>query len=228
MAEARQDDDAFVEKHTETVRQLAFRLRGQLDLQGVELDELIGYGFRGLLEARARFDATRGVKFETFAYYRIRGAILDGVRKMAYLPRKVHARRKAAMAQDEVAEQAGEKRLAEASERGGPPGVGAALGAIDDVLGRTCAAFVVAALGQDEDAPRPSPEAQLVGKERSVRVRAALSVLPERERALVEGFYFGDRTLEDIGQELGISKSWASRLHARALGRLREVLGEDL
>ena len=63
-----------------------------------------------------------------------------------------------------------------------------------------------------------------MGAEASKRVKAALKILPEREYKLVTGFYFGDQTLEEIGQTMGISKSWASRLHARALSRLRHAL----
>jgi RNA polymerase sigma factor for flagellar operon FliA len=223
VAESGRDDDAFVRAHEPLVRKLAHRIRVQLELS-TELEELMAYGFRGLLEARQRFDADRGVRFETFAYYRIRGAILDGVRKMAYLPRRVHARRKAAAAQDRVCETAGETRVA---GDGPPRTVEGTLGALDAALARTCAAMVLAAVGQSEEAkPRTQPEAHIVNALDGLKVRAALGVLPERERALVEGFYFEDRTLEEVGEELGISKSWASRLHTRALARLREVLGD--
>lgn len=215
-------DDAFVEEHEPLVRKLALRVRTQLELT-TQLEELMAYGFSGLLEARERFDPTRGVAFETFAYYRVRGAILDGVRRMAYLPRKIHAQRKAAEALDRAAEEVIYQRAADPGSRAD---AAATLTAIDTILGKTCAAYVIAAVGQSDDQSGPGPEAQALAKEEHERVRQALSLLPERERRLVEGHFFHDRTLEELGEEMGISKSWASRLCSRALSRLREELEE--
>jgi RNA polymerase sigma factor for flagellar operon FliA len=215
-------DDAFVEQHEPLVRKLAVRVRAQLELT-TDVEELMAYGFRGLLEAQSRFDPTRGVQFSTFAYYRVRGAILDGVRQMAYLPRKVHAQRKAAEALDRAAEEASDRRGADPGARAD---AGAALEAIDDILGKTCAAYVISAVGQADDQAGPGPEAQAIAEQERHRVRDALAVLPERERTLVEGHFFENRTLEEIGEEMGISKSWASRLCSRALARMRDALEE--
>lgn len=211
-------DDALVQQHEKLVRKLAIRIQQQLDLS-TDLDELMAYGFKGLVEASHRFDPSRGVQFSTFAYYRVRGAIFDGVREMAYLSRKIHARRKAAEATDLASEDAASTRAQNPSDRAN------ALRAIDDVLTKTTAAFLIASVGQDPESDAPvDPEAASVKKQEFARVRGVLSILEPRERALIEGFYFHDRSLEDVGKELGISKSWASRLHARALGRLRDAL----
>ncbi len=217
-------DDAterdFIREQEPLVRKLATRIRAQLELT-TELDDLIAYGFRGLIEARDRFDPSRGVQFSTFAHYRVRGAILDGVRQMAYLPRRVHAARKAAEALDWSAEGVAEQRGADPNARGD---TGATLGAIDDILGRTSAAYVISVLGQSEDDGPPGPDEEAIQGEDRKRIQRALEVLPERERALIEGYYFHDRTLEELGESMGISKSWASRLHTRALGMLRDAL----
>ena len=69
----------LIAQHGKMVHGLANRLRRELCLRG-EIDDLIAFGFGGLLEAKRRFDPTRGVRFQTFAYYRVRGAMLDGVR----------------------------------------------------------------------------------------------------------------------------------------------------
>lgn len=212
-------DEEFVRTHAPLVRNLASRIRAELGL-AVELDDLVSYGYRGLLEARERFDPSRGVPFTSYAHYRIRGAILDGVRQMARLPRRAHDLRKAAEALDLAAESAGEER----ARAGAPPDVGAALAAIDDILGQYTAAFVIAALGQAERSP-PSPEHGAHKGEQRGRVSEALERLPERERLVIEGFYFEDRSLEELGSSLGISKSWCSRLHTRGLGMLRDALG---
>ena len=85
----------FITQHEKMVHGLANRLRRELSLRG-DLDDLIAFGFGGLLEARHRFDPGRGVRFQTFAYHRVRGAMLDGVRKMSQLPRRAHERLQAA------------------------------------------------------------------------------------------------------------------------------------
>jgi RNA polymerase sigma factor for flagellar operon FliA len=151
----------------------------------------------------------------------VRGAIFDGVREMAYLPRKAHAHRRAAEALDRAAE---EEALARATDPKARADASAALAAVDEILARTCAAFVISVVGQDDASTPPGPEEALIGGETRTRVRAALEVLDERERTLVEGYYFDDRTLDELGAEMGISKSWASRICGRALSKMRAAL----
>lgn len=210
-------DDAFVREHEDLVRGTARRVVAQLALD-TSFEDLVAYGMQGLIEARQRFDPSRGVPFTAFAHYRIRGAIIDGVRQMARLPRRVHVNRRAAEALDAAAEQALEQRA-------DTPDAVETLKAIDDILGKTSAAFILAAVGQAEDTPADAEE-KLVSSEERSRVALALETLPERERLVIEQFYFRERTLEAIGKDLGITKSWTSRLHTRALGLLRQALGE--
>lgn len=212
------EDREFVATHTPLVRTLAARVRAELDLR-ISLDDLTSYGYQGLIEARQRFDPGRGVRFTTYAHYRVRGAILDGVRKMARLPRRAHAARKAAEALDLAAESAGDAR----STRSDPPTTGATLAAIDDILGQYSAAYVLSVVGQRDRTPEGPELAAMAAQERG-RMKAALGRLPEREREVIEGIYFHDRTLDEIGSSLGISKSWCSRLHTRALGLLRDAI----
>jgi len=216
-------EDAFVREHEGLVRKQARRLRVQLELT-VDEEELVAYGMQGLIEAKRRYDPERGVRFGAFAYYRIRGAILDGVREMAYLPRRAHHRRRAAEALDRAAEEV-------ALERARTPEARAeakkALAQVDDIIGRTCAAFVISAVGQAEEDERDgSPESSLLAAEERARVRSALDVLDDRERALVEGYYLKGNTLDSVGESLGMSKSWASRVCSRALKKMRAVLEE--
>ncbi len=218
------DDDAYIEELRPFVRSIAHRIRAQLDLT-CDLEELIAFGLGGLVEARARFDPSRGVQLNTFAYYRIRGAILDGVRDMAYLPRRMHAIRRAAEAGDVVLEDAGAARAQ--APAGSRVTKDDAVQAVDDMLGKLTASFVLASVGQGDEARPATPEEELMEASEADRVRAALDVLPDRERALVEGFYFEGRQFEEVARELGISKSWASRLHTKALGLLREALESD-
>lgn len=214
-------DREFFATHEPLVRKLAARVRAELDL-AIDFDDLVSYGMSGLVEARRRFDPSRGVRFTTYAHYRIRGAILDGVRQMARLPRRAHELRKAAEALDAAAERAAAERAARTAK----PDIGATLASIDDILGQYSASYVISALGQAQRAPVSPDRATHLSEQRD-RVNEALEHLPERERLVIVGFYFQERSLDELGSALGISKSWCSRLHTRGLRMLREVLGLD-
>ena len=190
----------LITRHEKMVRGLAHRLRRELSLRG-ELDDLIAFGFGGLLEAERRFDPARGVQFRTFAYHRVRGAMLDGVRKMADLPRRAH------------------ERLQEAGEATPT----AMPNALDRAFTRMSATFSTATVLQGSFGDE-SPEAALLKNESVARLLRALPRLSPRQRVLVRGFYFEGRSIDGMAKELGISKSWASRLHRDALGELRDAL----
>ncbi len=222
-ASTRAVDDAFVKEHEGFVRNIAGRVRKELDLH-CELDDLVAWGFQGLIEARARFDSSRGVQFGTFAHYRVRGAVIDGVRKMAYLSRRAHIARKVAEAADDLLEHEAATRAASPEARAD---VQQTVQAIDDVLGKLTAAFVIASVGQDDSAsPEPADE-QLIRADESVRVREAVAKLPEREAKVVRGLYFEGRLLDDVAKELGVSKSWASRIHTKALALMKGSLSAE-
>jgi RNA polymerase sigma factor FliA len=216
-------DDRFVEEHRAFVLTLARRVQAELELR-CELDDLIAYGMTGLLQARARFDPTRGVQFNTFAYYRVRGAILDGVRKMAYLPASTHRRLRLAEATNSLTEPLAGLRAAAQAE-GGALAPEARARALEDVAHRIAAGFVLTCLGSEEEDPSArGPEEALADTQQAERVRALVRTLPPNERAVIEGFYFHGKRLDDVGAEIGLSKSWASRLHNKALHRLRAAL----
>lgn len=210
--------DPELEAHRELVERIVRGLMRELDLS-CDPDDLRAWGFQGLLEAKQRFDPERGVRFSAFAHYRVRGAILDGVRTQGWLRRSAYAKLKAFEATDALSEQ-----LAEEHAQGKAPSLEARARDLDDVLGRISAAFVMAAVGQGEERTPESPEAQLDGAEQRHAVRAGLERLPERERVLLEAVYFDGVTIEQAGSRLGLSKSWASRMHAKALERLRKHL----
>jgi len=220
-------DDDFVREYTVFVRGVANQAKAQLGLD-CDSEDLVAFGFEGLLQARERFDGARNVPFKSFAYYRVRGAILDGVRSMAYLPRRAHARMKAALALDTESESSLEGQAA-AKLKGAAPQLETKLRAIDGVLGRDAAAYTTAVCADDvggiEGTPTSaSPEEAVLATERRALTKKALQTLPEQERRLVEGHYIHGRPFDEIAREMGLSKSWASRLHTRALDRLRQAL----
>ena len=215
-------EDQFVKEYEGFVRGIALQTRAQLGLD-TAVEDLIAFGYQGLLEARQRFDASKGVAFKSFAHYRVRGAILDGVRAIARLPRRAYARLRAAEALDQMSETNAQGQGA--AQR--PPSTDANLRSIDAILGRVAAAYTVAVSAEDAAQGAGSPEDALLHEERLSRMRSALEKLPERERHMIEGHYFQGKRFDSLSAELGISKSWGSRVHAHALDLLRQALFES-
>lgn len=210
------DEESLLAEHDASVRRIAARLCAQLDVS-LERAELEAWGRLGLVEAQRRFDPERGVRFSTFAYYRIRGAMIDGLRRSGYVSRRAHAKLRAAEATDDLAESSAGARS--------PEGAAARARVIDDTLGKISAAYVISAVGQDPDEPRGADAEQTAETRQLASLMGdALAALPEREQKLIRAVYFDGRTLESVSSELGLSKSWGSRLHARALAQLRESM----
>ncbi|MEY4578398.1 MAG: hypothetical protein RL701_3101 [Pseudomonadota bacterium] len=217
------EDDQFVKEYEGFVRALALQTRGQLGLD-TAVEDLVAFGYQGLLEARQRFDASKGVAFKSFAHYRVRGAMLDGVRAMARLPRRAYARLRAAEALDQQAEAHAENQGGARTALSVSPEIN--LRAIDAILGRVAAAYTVAVSAEDAALGAGSPEEALLHEERLARMRSALQKLPDRERHMIEGHYLQGKRFDVLSSELGISKSWGSRVHAHALDLLRQALFE--
>jgi RNA polymerase sigma factor for flagellar operon FliA len=211
------DSDDFA-AHQELVERVVRRLIRELDLS-CEAGDLLAWGHQGLLEAKQRFDASRGVRFSTFAYYRVRGAVLDGVRTQGFIKRRAYAKLKAYEAADSLAEDS-----AEAAAAGGAPALAERAREIEDMLGKISAAYVLSALGQSEERDQHTPESLIADAQDRVAVHDGLAALPDKERLLLEAVYFSGATIEEAGAKLGLSKSWASRIHAKALSRMRRKL----
>lgn len=192
--------EELIDRHHKMVRGLACRLRRELGTPA-ELGDLVAFGFGGLLEAQRRFDPARGIRFQTYAYHRVRGAMLDGVRKMTDVPRRAHQRfEEARQAQPTAAPTPLDKSFARVRNQ------------------------LTGARPLQGEYGTVSPESLVLRDEAIGRLLAALKTLPPRERLLVRGRYFEGRPMEVMAEELGVSKSWASRLHARALDKLRAAL----
>ena len=199
----------------------------------VEKDEIVSLGDLGLAEAASRWDPDGGASFATFAWYRVQGAILDGLRRSSNLPRRVWAQIVALRAAGELLEAQLVKEAA--LRRQGAPAADTAgkLREVKETMAAVEAIYVVSTRSFDEVAHSPEPEPGETPDQRidraalRAKVNAALASLPERERALVEKHYLEGKNLLEAGEELGISKSWASRLHAQAVGRLRARLAGD-
>jgi len=226
MAAAR---DQLVEQHLHLVHAIADKLKRKLG-KTMEPGDLIGYGTQGLIEAASKFDPKQGAAFGTFAYYRIRGAIFDGMRTMGWYSRVDYARFRAEERANDYLASASERDAAGklANPDAGGPDKSDVLADIAEVLSGVATVHITsmeAACDAPDERFQAPDEAALEAGERE-RVRAALATLPDKERQLMELYYFADMKLEEAGKKLGLSKSWASRLHARAVNHLREVLQE--
>lgn len=207
----------ILEKYGSYVRSLAAGVRKQFNAQ-FEMDELTAWGQIGLLEAADRFDPRVGVNFLTFAHYRIKGAIFDGLRKMGALKSGAAERANSFLGNLNDREVGGGRSLEDD------------VGEISKAV--TGLAVVFATSLEGSEGLQLSDD-QLLADERLEleqmrrRVRSAIEKLPEKERKLLHGYYFQNKTLEEAGAEIGQSKSWASRLHARAVETLKQLLEED-
>jgi RNA polymerase sigma factor for flagellar operon FliA len=220
----------LVEDHLDVARKAAAMIHPRVRYH-VDMDELVALGNAGLAEAAARFDPARGATFSTFAWYRVQGAIVDGLRKMTQLPRRTWAKLVALRAASEYLEHRAERDQG-ATARGTPPATGAdALAQVRAAMSAIRTMYVTSLDAMQDDgfdlaASASGPGEQLDGSRLASRLRAAIDALPERERALMTKHYWEGKNLLEAGAELGISKSWASRLHAQAVDRLRALVDD--
>lgn len=225
------DRQKLVDANVPFVRSIAGKIKDQLPRE-IEFDDLYNYGMQGLLEAAERYDRRHGVTFQTFAYYRVRGAMFDGLRNMGWLPRHEYARlrfeeRAAAYLSNLSEREAG--AAATAAGGGDLVNIEDEVRQVAEALGGVAAIFVTTMEGQKEKGDvatgmTPTPQLEMERQERDVAVEAALKELPEKERRLLQLYYFEDRPLEEVGKIMGLSKSWSSRLHARAIEMLKDAL----
>jgi RNA polymerase sigma factor for flagellar operon FliA len=220
------DSQQLIEQCQGMVRSLALGIHRKLPPR-YELDDLIAYGQVGLAEAAQDFDPDRGSQFSTFAYYRIRGAIYDGVSKMTWFGR-------AARQQVRCEQRANEILQAEAEDNSKST---ASPSVEDDAqwfrdLSRTLAVVYLASFGSSSDKneefafvdPASLPQETVIDEETIKRLYEQIGALSAEESKFIRAMYFEGQTLQQAGILLGISKSWASRLHQKVLQRLARSL----
>jgi RNA polymerase sigma factor for flagellar operon FliA len=200
--------------------------------QHIEFDELVALGNAGLAEAASRYDPSRGASFSTFAWYRVQGSIIDGLRRNTHLPRRVWAKLVALRAASEYLEHQSEREAGAASRGAEPASKADALAAIQKAMSAIRTMYVTSLDGMCENGFEPASDAPKITEQLDLgrmgkRLREALEQLPERERALLTKHYWEGKNLLEAGAELGISKSWASRLHAQAVDRLRGFVDDS-
>ena len=224
--QAAAERDALVEQHRSYARALAVKAMRTLPVT-VDLNDLVAYGELGLVEAAERFDPRRGVAFATFAHYRIKGAIHDGLREMGVYSRPQSARVRWLANANDIAQSAADDEHAGAESGAATldDEIAAAQSLIDALL-----PVYLLSLGSDAvpdvvDNNALSME-QIEERELVGIVLAAVRELSDDEQRLIDSLYFKHASMTELAAQLGITKSWISRLHSRAIAHLRDLLRE--
>lgn len=216
------------------VESLARRMASTMP-HSIDLGDLVQDGVLGLMDAAHRFDERRGIKFETFAERRVRGAMIDALRRDAW-PRGVRrVRRELEAARESLRRELGaEPTLSDLARR-----VGTDETRLERTIVRINTIEQTSPLANLESADAsslpavlvpsepPSPDRVYEQGETRERMRRAMALLPARERRIVSLYYFAEATMKQIGQEIGVNESRVSQLHARAIQRLRKILAVE-
>jgi RNA polymerase sigma factor for flagellar operon FliA len=220
------DKSALLEQHTVLVKRIAYHLLARLPAS-VQVDDLIQSGMIGLLEAASNFDNSKGASFETFAGIRIRGAMLDEIRRGDWTPRSVHknSRLVSAAIKTLEAEHGRDVSDVEVAEKLDIP-----LNEYHHILNEVSSGKILGIddLGVSEDAIESASDnhsndpydniEQIVFKK---SLTECISTLPEREALVLSLYYDEELNLREIGQVLDVSESRVSQIHSQAMHRLK-------
>ncbi len=224
--------EQLIIEYSQLVKLVAGRLSMYLGYN-VEYEDLVSYGIFGLIDAIDKFDSAKNVKFETYASLRIRGAILDQIRKMDWIPRSVRQKQKkieAAYAKIET--QYG--RIATDEELAAELDV-----PVDEFYAWQGQIKITNLISLDEFVEQGSemkmdavsnshfeqPEKVVEKEELTKIIGDAMELLTEKEKKVVLLYYYEDMTLKEISSVLEVSESRVSQLHTKALAKLRKNLG---
>lgn len=226
-----QDLNEIVTRYAPLVKRIAHHLLLRMPAS-VQIDDLIQSGMIGLIEAARKYDVTKGASFETYAGIRIRGSMLDEVRKGDWAPRSVHRKsRKVAEAIKAIEARTGkdakDKEIAREMDINLDDyyailqdATGSRLFSFDDIMEGDDSAIELAA------GELPGPCDGLQRDTFRAHLAAAIETLPERERLVLALYYDEELNLKEIGEVIGVSESRVSQIHSQAALRLRARLSD--
>ena len=224
--------EQLIIEYSQLVKLVAGRLSMYLG-HNVEYDDLVSYGIFGLIDAIDKFDADKNVKFETYASLRIRGSILDQIRKMDWIPRTVRQRQRKL---DEAVKQI----EAQTGKTASDDEIAQVLGISSDELlnwqSQLKVSNLVSMTEFEENGTEPAmdttynshftqPEEVVEKEELKKTLVEALDALTEKERRVIELYYYEEMTLKEISKILEVSESRISQLHTKALVKMRKTMG---
>lgn len=229
--------EEMITKYLPLIKKLAGKLSIALP-PSLDEEDLIGSGIIGLLEAWDRFESSRGVQFSTYATWRIKGAMIDEIRRTSPAPRSFFS-------QFRQVHQAEEKLRQSLNREPSKEEIAADLGwnasAVEQVWANYNLMTVVSLekmimTGDGDDtlrlegvipSPEQTPEEMIADKEQVELLAAAIDKLPEREKLMLSLFYYEELSKKEIAGLLKVSAARISQLHSRAIERLRVTLAED-
>ena len=229
--------EGLILHYSPLVKFVAGRLGAGLP-RNVELADLISYGMFGLIDAIDKFEPDRNIKFETYAVNRIKGAILDELRALDWVPRSVRARaREIQRSLDELEHRIGRS----ASEEELAEHMGMPLHLLQERLGEISSLGFVAldelidpgdrssaTIGDLLSDPRGiDPDGSFEEQETRYFLTEAINRLGERERLVITLYYYEGLTLAEIGEVLGVTESRVCQIHTKAVGGLRRTMADD-
>ncbi|MGH7256842.1 MAG: sigma-70 family RNA polymerase sigma factor [Nitrospiraceae bacterium] len=227
------DREQLIKEFAHVIRSMAHRLAFRLPAY-LDAEDLVSVGTIGLMDAMDKYDPRREAKFKTYAEFRIRGAMLDEIRSMDWIPRSVHER--VTLLQ---------KTYSELLNRHGRPPTDEevavelkmSLPELDDFLTRSRGAIVVSLddLGVQDpdghkivsmltDTSQPDPLATLVNDRERKVLGSAIQELPEKERLVLTFYYFEELTMKEIGNLLKVTESRVCQIHSKAILHLKARL----
>jgi RNA polymerase sigma factor FliA len=228
----RQSEAALVSQHLELVHKMVSQITTRVPSH-VRRDDLVSAGMAGLVLAARHFDPARGVPFERYAATRVRGALIDELRSSDWASRPVRARARAVTSTtDALTAKLG--RPPTSDEVAEATGISAAdLTRLSADVHRAVVINYEAVLeAGDSEMLLPvavdDPEEQLLMRERTAALVRAIAALPERHRVVVRGYFFEERTVSDLAEQLGVTQSRISQLRGEAMELLRDGINAQL
>lgn len=224
--------EEMILKYIPYVKYIASRLLMGMP-PGVEFDDLVSYGIIGLIDAIEKFDASKGIKFETYATLRIKGAIIDELRKISWIPKSAFSK----LTQlNNAREKLEEKLHREPTEKELAEFLGTTVEDVRNIESYVNYISVVSLddifyKSDDEDIQvknmienenSPQPDKVIEEEEKLFMLKKAIDMLPEKDKLVLQLYYFEKLTLKEIGKIMEITESRVSQLHSRAIIRLRE------
>jgi RNA polymerase sigma factor FliA len=224
------DRKALAEQYLPYVRSIAGKIKKTIAKE-IDFEDLVEYGMIGLLEAADRYDPKFGANFMTFAYYRIRGAIYDGLRGMGWMSRSEYAKARFEERANEYLQELAIESQGKADDGSLSPFEHAISDLAQAVQG-LAAVYITTIDGveglQVKDDKNPLAEESFGLEQARGLVRQTIKKLSDQERQLLELYYYRDMSLQEVGEKLGLSKSWTSRLHGRVIEKLHRLLDDSL
>lgn len=225
--------DQLIMEYAPLVKYVAGRLNIYLG-QSVEYEDLVSYGVFGLIDAIEKFDFKKGVKFETYASLRIRGSIIDNIRKLDWVPRSLRQKNKEIEKiimelETELGRTATDEELAQK--------MNISIEELHEIYKKTNLISLISLdeyieqnndynISSEKSPATEQPESYIEKQELKRILKESIEKLPEREQKILFLYYFEELTLKEISSIMGVSESRISQLHTKAITRLKTKLGK--